>query len=189
MKTGGEALSEPEIDRLVQKASKGDAGAFGQLYDHYVDLVYRHIYYRVYSTHDAEDLTQQVFMKAWKALGKYRKKSAFGAWLMTISRNLLIDHYRSRKDRDSIDEQFDMESGDPGPEELAEVSADRQRLAIAIGRLPDEQRQVVIMKFIDGYEYSEIAGMLGKKEGAIRVIQHRALKKLHQLLEEGTEQV
>ncbi len=184
----GEGPSEHEIDGLVKKASGGDAEAFGALYDHFVDLIYRHIYYRVGNVHDAEDLTQQVFLKAWKALGKYRKKSAFGAWLMTISRNLLIDHYRARKRNESIDERYDLENRDPGPEELAEASSEQERMSRIIGRLPDDQRQVIIMRFIEGYEYHEIARTMSKKEGAIRVIQHRALKKLHELLEEGTEQ-
>ena len=184
----GDILSEDTIDALVRKASGGDAGAFGTLYDHYLDLIYRHIYYRVGDVHDAEDLTQQVFMKAWKALGKYKKKSAFGAWLMTISRNLIIDHYRARKEKDSIDEKFDLESRDPGPEEIAEASFEQERIKKVINRLPEEQQQVIIMKFIDCYEYKEIADMLGKKEGAVRIIQHRALRKLHQLLDEGTEQ-
>ena len=187
MQTADNTPSEKDIDRLVKKSVKGDTVAFGELYDHFLDLIYRHIYYRVGNTSDAEDLTQQVFLKAWQAIGRYRKKSAFGAWLMTISRNLIIDFYRARKEKESLDDRYEAASKDPGPAQVAEATDEQQRLLRVIARLPEEQRQIIIMKFIEGYGYPEIAGLLGKKEGAVRVIQHRALKKLREFLDEEAE--
>jgi len=162
-----------EIDLLIEGAVGGDADAFGRLYDMYVDRVYRHVYYRVGNIKDTEDLTQQVFLRAWQAIGKYKKTSSpFLAWLMRISHNLVIDFYRSKKDKDS------------SPERVAEAEFDQQQLRRTILQLPGEQQKVILMSFIEGFTYDEIASSLGKSKGAIRVILHRALKKMRHMLEE-----
>ena len=172
-------------DLLVAGAVGGDSEAFGRLYDMYVDRVYRHVYYRVGSTEDAEDLTQQVFLKAWQAIGRYNKTSTpFLAWLMRISHNLIIDFYRSKKDKAYLD--FEIAAGDSpsSPESVAETEFYQQLVRRAILRLPADQQQVIMMSFIEGFSYAEIASTLGKSGGAIRVIQHRALKKMRNILEE-----
>jgi RNA polymerase sigma-70 factor (ECF subfamily) len=182
-------IAEKEIERLVERAAGGDATAFGELYDIHVDRIYRHIYYRVGSTGDAEDLTQQVFINAWKAIGRFKKKSSpFAAWLMTISRNLLTDYYRARKTNISLNEDYDKTSEEPGPAQIAEVESERRELLQTIGRLPEEQREVVILRFIEDYSFGEIAAGLRKSEGAVRVILHRALKKLRDIMEEGKKE-
>ena len=174
----------PEIDLLIDGAISGNADDFGRLYDLHVERVYRHIYYRVGNTADAEDLTQQVFLKAWKAVRKYKKTGTpFLAWLMRISHNLVVDYYRSKKDTAFLDNELALEDGTPGPEQLAEENFDQQQIRKVILRLPEEQQQVILMSFIEGFSYSEIAAALGKKEGNIRVIVHRALKKMRQILE------
>ncbi len=174
-----------DIDLLVKEAVGGDADAFGRLYDMYVDRVYRHVYYRVGSTEDAEDLTQQVFLKAWQAIGRYRKTSSpFLAWLMRISHNLVIDFYRSKKDKAYLDFEIAASDSHSSPERVAEMEFDQQQLRRSILRLPADQQQVVLMSFIEGFSYAEIASTLGKSEGAIRVIQHRALKQMRHILEE-----
>ena len=176
---------EKDIEQLVQKAASGDVTAFGELYDIYVDQIYRHIYYRVGNTGDVEDLTQQVFIKAWHAIKRYRKKSVpFVAWLMTISRNLVTDFYRARKEKISLDDDYKEASKEPGPELLAEIEMERRELIETITRLPEEYRQVIIMRFIEDSSYEEIAAALKKSEGAIRVTLHRALKKMRDLMEE-----
>jgi len=180
--------SEEDIDRLVAKAVGGDANAFGELYDIHVDQIYRHIYYRVGNTGDAEDLTQQVFLKAWKAIGRYRKKSVpFAGWLMTISRNLVIDFYRERKEKVSLDEKYEVADQEPGPAQLAETGVEYRKLIETIARLPEEHRRVVIMRFIEDSSYEDIAAALKKSEGAVRVIIHRALKEMRALIEEGNQ--
>jgi len=174
-----------DIDLLVEGAIGGDADAFGRLYDMYVDRVYRHVYYRVGSIEDAEDLTQQVFLKAWQAIGRYKKTSSpFLAWLMRISHNLVIDFYRSKKDKAYLDFEIASRDSHSSPETVAEMEFDQQRVRRAILRLPADQQQVVLMSFIEGFPYAEIASALGKSEGAVRVIQHRALKKMRHILEE-----
>jgi RNA polymerase sigma-70 factor (ECF subfamily) len=173
-----------EIDRLVDRAKDGDSNAFGRLYDMHVDRVYRHVYYRVGNVADAEDLTQQVFLKAWQAIGRYKKTaSPFLAWLIRISHNLVIDFYRSSKAKTYLD--FDAIASEPesGPEHLAEIHFDQQQVRQAILELPSDQQQVVLMRFIEDFSYPEIAASLGKSEGAVRVIQHRALVRLRKILE------
>lgn len=168
---------------LVQRAVNRDAEAFGRLYDMHVNRVYRHIYYRVGNTADAEDLTQQVFLKAWQAISRYKKTaSPFLAWLMTISHNLVVDFYRTKKDKSYLDAS--VIAGDPqsSPEQLAEARFEQQRLQRGILQLSGDEQQVVMLRFIEGFEFREIASLLGKKEGAIRVILHRALVKLRHIL-------
>jgi RNA polymerase sigma factor (sigma-70 family) len=173
-----------EIDLLIDGAISGDADDFGRLYDLHVERVYRHIYYRVGNNGDAEDLTQQVFIKAWEAIRRYKKTAApFLAWLMRISHNLVVDFYRSKKDMVFLDNELVIEDRTPGPEQLAEEQYNQQQIRQVIMQLPEDQQQVVLMSFIEGFSYSEIAAAMGKKEGNVRVIVHRALKRMRQILE------
>ena len=169
---------------LVQRAIGHDAEAFGRLYDMHVDRVYRHIYYRVGNETDAEDLTQQVFLKAWRAIDRYKKMaSPFIAWLMTISHNLVVDFYRTRKDRAYLEVEILADDSAPSPERATEASFEQQRLRRAILQLGGDEQQVVILRFIEGFEFAEIASLMKKKEGNVRVILHRALVKLRNILE------
>ena len=173
-----------DIDLLINGAVSGNADDFGRLYDLYMERVYRHIYYRVGNTRDAEDLTQQVFLRAWNAIGRYKKTATpFLAWLIRISHNLVIDFYRSKKDMAYLDSELVSEDSDSNPERLAEEHFTQHQLRKVILQLPDEQQQVILMSFIEGFTYVEIASSLGKSEGAIRVIVHRALKKMRHMLE------
>jgi RNA polymerase sigma-70 factor (ECF subfamily) len=169
---------------LVQKAVGHDAEAFGKLYDMHVDRLYRHIYYRVGNEQDAEDLTQQVFLKAWQAIHRYKKRaSPFIAWLMTISHNLVVDFYRTRKDKAYLEAEVLASDPSSSPEQTTEASLEQQRLRRAILQLGGDEQQVVILRFIEGFEFAEIASVMNKKEGNIRVILHRALVKLRNILE------
>ena len=169
---------------LVQRAVNRDAEAFGRLYDMHVNRVYRHIYYRVGNTADAEDLVQQVFLKAWQAIDRYKKTaSPFLAWLITISHNLVVDFYRTRKDKSYLDASVIPGDLQSSPERLAEARFEQQRLRRGILQLSGDEQQVVMLRFIEGFQFREIASLLGKKEGAIRVILHRALVKLRHILE------
>ena len=177
----GQALDE---SILVQKAIGHDANAFGRLYDMYVDRVYRNIYYRIGNEADTEDLTQEVFLKAWQAIDRYKKTaSPFIAWLMTISHNLVIDFYRTRKDRAYLEAEVLADDSAPDPERTAEASIKQQRLRRAILQLGGDEQQVVILRLIEDFEFTEIASLLKKKEGNIRVILHRALVRLRNILE------
>jgi RNA polymerase sigma factor (sigma-70 family) len=169
---------------LVQKAIAHDANAFGKLYDMHVDRVYRHIYYRVGNEADAEDLTQQVFLKAWQAIDKYKKTaSPFIAWLMTISHNLVIDFYRTTKAKAYLEADVLASDSTSSPERAADDSFEQQRLRRAILQLSGDEQQVVMLRFMEGFEFAEITSLLKKKEGNVRVILHRALVKLRNILE------
>jgi RNA polymerase sigma factor (sigma-70 family) len=173
-----------EEDGLVERAIKRDQQAFTTLYDRYVDLIYRHICYRISDKKEAEDLTQEVFIKAWKAINKYRKTEApFKAWLLTIARNLIFDYYKASKKAVSLDEIGNLE--EPSKENIEQDFEDQENrnyLKNAISKLGGDKQKVLLMHFIDDFSYSEIAEALKKSEGAIRVIQFRALNELKNIL-------
>ncbi len=172
-------------DYLVEQAIKRDRAAFTALYERCIDQVYRHVYYRV-SNHDyAEDITQETFVKAWKAIDKYKRTGApFVTWLITIAGHLVIDHYRSRQNTTNIDDVVeevpDKQVSDP--QALAEANFNSAIIKEAVLKLNGDKQRVILMHFIDGFSYEEIARALHKSEGAVRVIQYRALGDLKRLL-------
>jgi len=173
-----------ELNLLIEKAIGGDASAFGGLYDMYVDRVYRHVYYRVGNIPDTEDITQQTFIKAWKAIGQYKTTTAsFLAWLIRISHNLVIDHYRSGKNKPAVDiDGIDVASY-TDPAQSAESHYEKEQIRKAIRQLKGEQQQVILMRFIEDFSYAEIAASLDKSKGAVRVILHRGLIELKKIIE------
>ncbi len=179
-----EILSQKAEDLLVERAIKRDRTAFTNLYDRYVNQVYRHVYYRVSNQIDAEDITQEAFIKAWKAIDKYKKTGApFVAWLIAIARNLIADHYKAKKKLVSLEEAETVSSSaETGPEAMTEAKLSRDYMRKAVLKLKGGKQKVILMRFIDGFSYREIAKVLNKNEGAIRVIQYRALNDLRQLL-------
>ncbi|MHB8618527.1 MAG: sigma-70 family RNA polymerase sigma factor [Chloroflexota bacterium] len=180
--------SEDKPDRvgdLVERASRGSGEAFGQLYQIYVDRIYTYIYYKTGHSIDAEDLTEQVFIKAWEAIGRFRPEGKpFAAWLFKVARNVVIDHYRTRKNNTDLTEVMAVVASDGDPEDAAQRKATKQVLMGAIRRLTDEQQQVIVLKFIDGMDNTEISATMGKKEGAIRALQYRALLALQRILQD-----
>ncbi|MFC2032322.1 RNA polymerase sigma factor [Chloroflexota bacterium] len=178
-----DARLDLEAETLVERAASGDTEAFGRLYDIYVDQIYRHIYYRTSNIEDAWDLTQEVFIKAWQGLPKYKRtKTPFLGWLFTISHNRIIDYYRTKRNFAYLNNEIIMENPEKSPEKLAEEQFTQQEVRRAILQLSEDQQQVILMSFIEGFEYSEIAAALNKSEGNIRVIVHRALKRMREIL-------
>jgi RNA polymerase sigma-70 factor (ECF subfamily) len=170
--------------RLIDAAVAGDAEAFAVLYDRYLERMYRHMYYRIGNRGDAEDLTQQLFLQAWRAIGRYRRTDVpFVAWLFTIGHNIALNFYRRRLE--AVPLEMDVEArarwSDPEAESLARY--DRAAVRRAILRLKSEQQLVVLMRFVEHVDYPAVAAALGKSEGNVRVIQHRALRELRRLLE------
>ena len=176
--------SQSSEESLVKRAVQRDRVAFATLYDNCVVPVYRHVYYRVPNLADAEDITQEVFIKAWKAIDKYRYTGAsFMAWLTTIAHNLIADHYRARKKLTSLGEaEASDNTAEASPEAMVEVTLNRIYIRNAIFKLKKEKQKVILMRFIDGFSYGEIAKVLNKSEGAVRVIQYRALNDLRRVL-------
>jgi RNA polymerase sigma-70 factor (ECF subfamily) len=160
----------------VDRARRGDAEAFGQLYGLHLDRIYRYIYFRVGSTSEAEDLTEHVFMKAWEAIGRYEHRGLpFAAWLYRMAHNAVVDHYRARRPTTSIDETFDLEDERQNPVVAADAHFDREELKTAIKQLNTDQQTVILLRFVEGLSHAEVGKIVGKSEGAVRVIQHRAL--------------
>ena len=172
-------------DYLVQQAIKRDRAAFTALYERCVGRVYRHVYYRVSNHADAEDITQEAFVKAWKSIDKYKRTGApFVTWIITIADNLVIDHYRRQQKVVITDEIYEVnpveQIQDPAIE--TEVNYNNAIIKEAILKLKGDKQKVILMHFIDGLTYEEIAKALNKSEGAIRVIQYRALRDLRSFL-------
>ncbi len=174
-------------ENLVQRAIKRDSAAFTILYERCIDRVYRHVHYRVQSQTDTEDITQETFVKAWKAIDKYKQTGApFSTWLITIAGNLVADHYRGRQ-KNVITGDMEIYEKLPAnresdPEIQAEVNFDSALIRGAVLKLDGDKQKVILMHFIDGFSYEEIARALNKSPGAIRVIQYRALTDLRRLL-------
>lgn len=180
---GKDSQSDLEVEGLVDRAAAGDTEAFGCLYDIYADRIYRHIYYRTSSVEDARDLTQDVFIEAWRALPRYKRtKTPFLGWLFTICRHTVIDYYRTKKDYGYINNEIIIEDRKQSLEKLVEEQFTQQEIRRAILQLAEDQQQVILMSFIEGFSYSEIAAIINKSEGNIRVIVHRALKKMRDIL-------
>jgi RNA polymerase sigma-70 factor (ECF subfamily) len=161
---------------------------FAALYDRHLDRVYRHLYYWVGNRADAEDLTQQVFLQAWRAIGRYKRTGAsFAAWLLVIAHNAARQFHRDRK----VTEPLEIEPVAPtrGNDPEAEVLTRHDRVAVrqAILRLRDDQRRVVMMRFVEHLDPPDVAAALGKSEGNVRVIQHRALQELRRMLAHQVE--
>lgn len=164
---------------LVLRAIQRDQDAFGELYDRHVVRVYRHIYYMVGNAAEAEDLTAQAFMRAWEAIPRYQVRGApFVSWLLRIAHNLGVSHLRSKRDSSQIHEGIVDHKMQRDPESAYEQTADEEMVREAIMMLREEQRQVIILRFIEDLDYREVAEIIGKSVAAIRVIQHRALNAL-----------
>ena len=175
----------PEEAYLVQQAKSGNSEAFAQLYDAYVERVYRYIYFRTSEDAATEDLVSQVFLKAWENLGRYKVGgSPFIAWLYTIARNLVIDHYRAKKDVLPLEEAVALPSDRESPDEEAQTHFDLEAMRDALQFLTGDQQQVLILKFIAGLPNENIAKIMNKQEGTIRGLQMRALKTLSKYMQE-----
>jgi RNA polymerase sigma-70 factor, ECF subfamily len=172
----------PDEARLVEQARSGNAEAFGQIYDACVDRVYRFIFFRVSDVPTAEDLTSQVFLKAWQNLGLYRPEGPILAWLYAIARNTVIDHYRTFKQTVSLDEAAPIAAQDDRLDELVEFQFEMQSLQESLQYLTEEQQEVLILKFIAEFDTDQIARKMGKSEGAIRALQMRALQALAKVM-------
>ena len=168
---------------LILNAQNGDAEAFGNLYETYLDTIYRYIYYRVQNHHDAEDLTEVVFLKAWQKIPDYViGKTPFMAWVYRIAHNSVIDHYRTRKEIIPLSEQPPIVDEKMSLEEQILSKEEKQVLSKAITRLSPLHQHVLVLRFMSGLKPAEVAEVLDRTVGAVRVLQHRALKALHTLL-------
>jgi RNA polymerase sigma-70 factor (ECF subfamily) len=166
---------------LVEQAQGGSQDAFGQLYDQYFDSVFRFVYYRVGDRTVAEDLTSDTFLRALRNIStvSYQGRD-IGAWLMTIARNIVLDHAKSARARWEIPTAELIENG--VGLDSAEVTVlsqlTNERLLQAVGELNDEQQECIVLRFMNGLSVAETAQAMGKNDGSIKALQHRAVKRL-----------
>ena len=177
--------STDHVRALVDRAQKGDREALEELYLIHFDRIYSYLHVSVGNRHDAEDLTTQTFLKMLESIGKFRWQSApFSAWLFRIAHNLAMDHFRANK-------RWQPEEEVPEPQADESTSAEAGALEVIgqksmlelIEDLSHEQQQVLTLKFVFNFANAEVATILGKTEGAIKSLQHRALISLQKQLE------
>ena len=169
---------------LIQSSIEGDSKAFEALYLHYMERIYRYIFFRVGDEAQAEDMAEEVFVRVWEALPKYKLgESRFTNWLYTIAHNLIVDHYR-RRNPTPISTDDLARHADPRdlPEQIVGRKQEFEVIAHSIMQLEDLEQQVLILRFVEGLSHREIAKIIDKSRTASRVIQHRALKTLRILL-------
>ncbi|MBZ0298447.1 MAG: sigma-70 family RNA polymerase sigma factor [Anaerolineae bacterium] len=173
-------MDRAEEGRLLRQAQRGDADAFAALYREHVQVIYRYIVHRVGDHHLAEDLTADVFTKALQGLDRYREQGKpLVAWLYRIARARVIDHYR-RTSRRPVESDVEAEPL-PFDADLDTPMVRREAarvLRAAIAELTEDQQQVVILRFVEGYRVEAIASLMGKQPNAIKALQHRALRTL-----------
>jgi RNA polymerase sigma-70 factor (ECF subfamily) len=182
-----EAVSA-EAWELVTAAQAGDTSAFGQLYDRYVDVVYRYVLFRIGDRDLAEDVTSETFLRALRRITSvsYQGRDV-GAWFITIARNLIFDHVKSSRFRLEITtgEITDSAHLELGPEQQVLAGATTEALLACVAQLGDDQRECIVLRFLQGRSVAETAELMHRNEGAVKALQHRAVRRLAQLLPGG----
>lgn len=173
-----------EIIDLVERAKNGEEEAFGLIYDRFLTQIYRFIFLKVSNQHDAEDLSQQVFIKAWGAIDRFEEEGApFESWLYKIARNLVIDFYRTKKSTTELEENMMIIDSRIDTEEVIFLKQSGSKIVKAIGCLTDEQQNIIILRYTEDLSYKEISKIMKKNQPALRILQHRAINKLKAILE------
>lgn len=177
-----------EIEELVALVKNGDHAAFSTLYDIFVDPLHRYIYFRV-NVDDVEDLLEIVFLKVWENIDKYRdEKASFSAWIFRIAHNLVVDYYRKSKDRENVELHVNIPDykREHNPLKNIENELNKGVLREALLGLKKHYQEIIIYKFVNDFSNSEIAKIMGKTEGSLRILQFRALKALRrELVDKG----
>jgi len=165
-------------DEVLERAVRGDREAFGELYERYVDRIYNYVFYRTGNIHDAEDLTERVFMRALRHIGNYHNRGLpVSAWFYRIAHNLVANWHRdnSRRKEVPIEDRIVATSQSEHPERELLISEQNEELLLIIRRLPPERQLLLILKFVDHLSNAEIGHIMGRTEGAIKSLYHRTL--------------
>jgi RNA polymerase sigma-70 factor (ECF subfamily) len=199
--TAGPGEPEPEVAgaavpdeeqapvwRLVERAQQGDAEAFGELYDRYVTVVHRYVLHRLGDRSLAEDVTSETFVRALRRIDSLSFQGRdVGAWLVTIARNIVFDHVKSSRYRLEVTtaDMRDADRATDGPEDAVVAHLTNTQLLAAVKQLGGEQQECIVLRFLHGLSVAETAAVMGKKDGAIKALQHRAVRRLATLLPDG----
>ena len=172
---------------IISQIRQGDTDAFARIYDEYVEPIYRFVFFKVSSAEVAQDLTSEAFTKVFQYIVSTSKKiKNIKAFIYRVARNTVIDHYRKRSD-ESLPVEGEVEIQIEDQSQPLEEQLD-QRLALeafhrAVETLKDDWQEIVQLRYIEGYSNSEIAVIVEKSEGSVRVILHRALKELKRTMD------
>lgn len=178
-------MSSEEAD-LIKRAKRGEAAAFAEIYDRCQPAIYRYVFYQLHDVHAAEDVTGEVFVRLVEKIDQFTYRGhPLLAWLYTIARNLVRDYQRrtARTPTLPITEWQIVSEDAPAPEARTERKLTQRRLADAITHLTEGQRQVILLKFIEGLDNATVAQTMGKSVGAVKALQHRGLAALRRILE------
>ncbi len=171
------------VPDVIERARAGDRAAFAELYDAHADAVYRYVLYRVREPSDAEDVTSEVFTRAFANIHRYRwQGKSFLAWLYTIARNAVTDRRRRTRPTVDLDNAYGIAEDGPTAHDHAVRGEQVDALRGAVRHLTVEQQEVLLLRFIENMSSRQVATVLGKNEGAIRALQFRALGRLRKLL-------
>jgi RNA polymerase sigma-70 factor (ECF subfamily) len=193
------ALSVEEERDYVGRAALGEQEAVGRLYDAYIARLYRYCFARVATVEDAEDLSEEIFLKVlgaidgfeWRTLGPdgdARTQSPFGAWVFRIAYNHVASFHRRAANRTHTSDVPEwLEDGDRGPQELVETRLTIREVFAAVEQLPEAQREVIRLRFGAGLTIAETAEALGKQQTNVKVLQHKGVKRLKEMLLEAAE--
>lgn len=170
--------AETRDESLLIEQAKSDPGAFGLLYENYLQKIYNYVYYRTGNHHDAEDLTAKTFQRAMKHISRYEQRGVpFSAWLYRIAHNVVANWHRdqSRRKVVALDELVLYQRWQQSPEGLVEENEEKRELLKAIRRLPADRQQLLILKFVEGMSNEATGQIMGRSEGAIKSLYHRTL--------------
>ena len=178
----GGYLVQDEQD-LVHRAQNGDKEAFTELYETYFSKLYRYVVVRIGNRAEAEDMTQQVFVKAYKSISSYRWKGVpFSAWLFRIAHNLVVDFFRKESKRPTVPLEESLMASNDNVQQIVERRLDVERVMAATQQLTAAQREVISLRFAGGLAIAEVARVMGKSEGAVKALQHSAIAALRRVL-------
>jgi len=177
----------PSDSELIRRAIAGDTDAFGALYERYMTAIYRYIYFRIGDERVSEDLTGTTFLRVWESLDRFQPdRISFRSWLYRVAHNLLVDRYRTQKPVSRLDD-FTPHDRQPDPEHQLIDNEESRLLAKAISHIKPDYQEVVSLRFISQLSHVETARIMGRNEGAVRVLQHRALKALKRSLSQAAK--
>jgi RNA polymerase sigma-70 factor (ECF subfamily) len=169
---------------LLERAREYDDQALAEIYDRYAESIYRYLYRYLGDAAQAEDLTSEVFLKLLEVTGTRRApREQLQGWLYRVAHNLAMDRFRRQARRPNLALNEELVADSDLPSITVEKRMDRQRLRVAIGQLTSAQQQVILLRFAEGFKVAEVAELMGKSQGAVKILQHRAVKRLRKLLE------
>jgi len=186
---GGLMISTVNVRNLVSRAKKRDQEAFGALYDEYVDPIFRYVYYKVGNFAESQDLTGQAFLKAFENIDSFEMRDvAFSSWLYRIAHNLVVDYFRRESKRENvlIEEQPTAVSAEGNPVDAVIADMESDRLYRALQKLTHNQREVIVLKFIDNLSNAQVAEIMGISVGAVKSVQKRGLLSLNKILSDSS---